>query len=80
MSTFSLPLQATPNTTQAGLSEEDRAVLVSLIEDTSITQKELAAKLGWKVDRVKYYLNKLKKKGIIKRVGTSQKGHWEVTQ
>ena len=55
-------------------------MLVSLIEDTSITQKELAAKLGWKVDRVKYYLNKLKKKGIIKRVGTSQKGHWEVTQ
>ena len=42
------------------------------------TQKEIAAKLGWTLDRVKYYLNKMKKLGIIKRVGSSQKGYWEV--
>lgn len=30
------------------------------------------------VDRVKYYLRKLKKKGIIYRVGNSRTGHWVV--
>ena len=70
--------QATQSTLQAELSEDDKAVLMSIVEDPHITQKEMAAKLDWKIDRVKYYLNKLKRKGIIKRVGTSQNGHWEV--
>lgn len=70
--------QATQGTTQAELSEDDKAVLTALAEDPEITQKEIAAKLDWKIDRVKYYLNKLKRKGIIKRVGTSQNGHWEM--
>ena len=70
--------QATQGTTQAELSEDDKAVLMSIVEDPHITQKEIATKLDWKIDRVKYYLNKLKRKGIIKRVGTSQNGHWEV--
>ena len=60
------------------LSEDDKAVLISIVEDPRITQKEIAAKLDWKIDRVKYYLNKLKKKGIIERVGTSQNGHWKI--
>ena len=76
--------QATQDTTQATqpvsieLSEDDKAVLISIVEDPRITQKEIAAKLDWKIDRVKYYLNKLKKKGIIERVGTSQNGHWKI--
>ena len=70
--------QGTTQATQVELSEDDKAVLMSIVEDPHITQKEMAAKLDWKIDRVKYYLNKLKRKGIIKRVGTSQNGHWEV--
>lgn len=70
----------TQGTTQVELSEDDKAVLMSIVEDPHITQKEMAAKLDWKIDRVKYYLNKLKRKGIIKRVGTSQNGHWEVVE
>ncbi len=60
------------------LSEKDNMLLLLLIENPNITQKDMAAKLGWNIDRVKYYLNKLKRKGVIKRVGTSQNGHWEV--
>ena len=73
--------QATQGTTQAipkGVSEDDKVVLTSIVEAPRITQKEIAAKLDWKIDRVKYYLNKLKKKGIIERVGTSQNGHWKI--
>ncbi len=78
--------QATQETTQAitqdfvqtMLSEEDKSVLYLLTQNPKITQKDIAVKLGWKIDRVKYYLNKMKKNGTIKRVGTSQTGHWEV--
>ena len=68
----------TQATTQVKLTEEDKAVLAAIKEQHSITQKEIAAKLGWKVDRVKYYLNKMKHRNIVKRVGTSQKGYWEI--
>ena len=78
--------QATQETTQAitqdsvqiMLSKEDMSVLSLLTQNPKITQKDIAVKLGWKIDRVKYYLNKMKKNGTIKRVGTSQTGYWEV--
>jgi predicted HTH transcriptional regulator len=43
-----------------------------------MTQKQIAKQLGWNVDRVKYYFNKLKTNGFIKRVGSSQTGYWEL--
>ena len=70
--------QATQGTTQVRLTEEDKDVLAAIKEQHNITQKEIAAKLGWKVDRVKYYLNKMKRRNLVKRVGTSQKGYWEI--
>ena len=70
--------QVTQDTTQVRLTEEDKAVLAAIKEQHNITQKEIAAKLGWKVDRVKYYLNKMKRRNLVKRVGTSQKGYWEI--
>ena len=33
-----------------------------------MTQREIALELGWTVDRVKYYLNKMKKMQVTKRV------------
>lgn len=73
--------QATQGTTQAAninLSSEDKAVLQMIAQNPSVTQKEMADKLGWKVDRVKYYVNKLKANHVVERVGSSQKGHWRI--
>ena len=70
--------RTTQGTTQVRLTEEDKAILAVIKEQHNITQKEIAAKLGWKVDRVKYYLNKMKRRNLVKRVGTSQKGYWEI--
>ena len=77
--------QATQNTTQdttqavqISLGEKDKMLLQLLVENPNITQRDMAGKLGWKTDTVKYYLNKLKKKGILKRFGTSQNGYWKV--
>ena len=60
------------------LSDNDKALLHILEVSPEFTQKELAVKLGWTVDRVKYYLNKMKKRNIIKRIGTSHNGYWEI--
>jgi len=58
-------------------TDEDKAILALVHKWPELTQKELSMELGWSVDRVKYYLNKMKKQQIIKRVGSSHNGHWE---
>lgn len=71
-------IQRETKTTQVILTGEDKAVITLIKNNPSITQKEMAMELDWKVDRVKYYLKKLKKNKVIQRVGSSQKGHWEI--
>lgn len=71
--------QATQTTTQdVTLSDLDQEVLKVLIKNPRLTQKEIALELGWKIDRVKYYINKLKQQNIIERIGSSQKGYWNL--
>ena len=73
--------QATQGTTQATkirLTEEYKAVLAVINEQPDITQREIAEKLCWKNDRVKYYISRLKKQNMVRRVGTSQNGYWEL--
>ncbi len=71
--------QTTQSATQENIlkfTEEDKHILALVHDNHAFTQKELAMELGWTVDRVKYYLNKMKKQQIIKRVGSSHKGYW----
>jgi predicted HTH transcriptional regulator len=76
--------QATQGTTQATISTNflltdiDKSILRTILQNPNLTQKEMALELGWTVDRVKYYLNKLKKRDILCHVGSSQRGHWEI--
>ena len=67
-----------PTQTTQSLTPADNAVLTLLREQPSLTQKELALELGWTVDRVKYYLHKMKKQQIVRRVGSSHNGYWEI--
>ncbi len=59
-------------------TDDDRALLTLLHGHPRFTQQEIASALNWTVGQVKYYQTKLKKRQSIKRVGTSQKGYWEV--
>ena len=68
----------TQSTTQTKLSQEAKTILQIISQDPDMTQKEIAEKLGWKINRVKYHVNRMRQQNIIKRVGTSHKGHWEV--
>ncbi|MCD8020159.1 MAG: winged helix-turn-helix transcriptional regulator [Clostridiales bacterium] len=60
------------------LSTADREVLNVIHRNPFVTQKEIAMELGWKRERVKYYIDKFKGKNILKRIGSSQKGYWKI--
>jgi len=45
-----------------------------------ISRNELSKKLGLSKDTIKEYLKKLKEKGILRRVGKTSAGHWEVVK
>lgn len=76
--------QTTTQTTHNGkefvleFTESDKVILEVIQKNPKLTQKEIAMELDWTVDRVKYYLNKMKKQEVIKRMGSSHNGHWEV--
>lgn len=73
--------KGTTQTTQKDkltFTQEDVAILNEIRKHSDYTQTELSTELGWTVDRVKYYLNKMKKQNIIKRAGSSHNGHWEL--
>ena len=60
------------------LTKNDHEILQVIQNNPTLSQKEIAMELGWTVDRVKYYLNKMKKQEAIRRIGSSHKGYWEL--
>lgn len=68
----------TPQSNGTILSDDDKRILELVHNHPSMSQKEYANELGWSVDRVKYYLRKMKTQELIKRVGSSHNGYWEV--
>lgn len=67
------------STTQETAQETTQEKLIALIkENPSITQGELAVKLGVTRDGVSYNIKKLKEQGKLERVGSTKKGTWLV--
>ena len=51
-------------------------ILKVIQENPTLSQKKIADVIGEKHSTVKYYMESMKKSGIIKREGSSQKGKW----
>ena len=60
--------------------DEDNSVparILKVIETKPmLSQRKIADIIGEKYSTVKYYMESMKKSGIIKREGSSQKGKW----
>ena len=63
--------QETPVTTQ-------ERILALIRAEPEITQRIIAERLGITPDGVKYHLNRLRKEGVIRHVGATKRGRWEV--
>ena len=53
-------------------------ILALLEAEPGITQSAIAERIGLTVKGVKYHFRKLREAGVIRRVGSSRSGHWEV--
>jgi ATP-dependent DNA helicase RecG len=62
------------------LTELEKNVLNAINNDTSISRTGIARALNISPDTVKEYLERLKRKGVIKRIGPAKGGYWEVIE
>ena len=75
---------AYPETVEETVEEivgRDKAVsliLNSLVHDPRITQKQLMEKTGLSRRGIEWHIAQLKQKGILKRIGATKNGYWEV--
>jgi len=67
--------RATQETTQETTQEK---ILTCIKADPVITRNQTSAKVGLTEDGIKYHLSKLTKSGIIRHVGPTKAGRWEV--
>lgn len=73
----SLTTQETTQETFKQKSTKDK-IIEALRQDGSLTREDLAQKVGVSDNAVKQHLANLKKDNIIKRVGSTKSGHWEI--
>ncbi|MBU3912482.1 MAG: winged helix-turn-helix transcriptional regulator [Nanoarchaeota archaeon] len=71
--------RATPQATpQAELTELENKIVDEIKKNIKISRKELADILNISSDTIKEYLGKLKLKKIIKRIGETSAGYWQI--
>lgn len=68
--------QAAIQANQGGNNSVVTHILKVIQEEPTLSQKKIADVIGEKYSTVKYYMESMKKSGIIKREGSSQKGKW----
>lgn len=72
--------QAPQDTTQGDveLSAIEIGIIGQMRINPSVSQSKIAENLDCKVDQIRYYVKRLKAKGVLSREGSQQKGHWVV--
>ena len=60
------------------VSDSAKALYLSIKDKPNISRKELAAMTGISLKNTQKHLNKLKELGLIKRIGSTRSGHWEI--
>ena len=72
-------LKTTPKTTPKTTSKTAQEKILALLrENPRMTRKALAACVGVTLDGIRYHIRKMKKAGLIRRVGSAREGYWEV--
>ncbi len=61
------------------LTDKQIKILEAVIQDKAVTQKRMAELIGITPRNIRNNIEKLKEKGLIKRIGPLRGGYWEVT-
>jgi ATP-dependent DNA helicase RecG len=78
--TISDTLRATIKATIEGLPDNERKILEQMRRNPKVTADALAKMLGITSRNIKRNIDKLKKKGLLRRVGSRKAGHWEALE
>lgn len=62
------------------MTEPEKEVLSLLLEDPAYTYAVLADKLGVSRKTISLRIKQLKEKGILQRIGSDTKGHWQINE
>lgn len=59
--------------------EETREEIIKIIvENPKVTMREIAAKMNITPKGVEYHIRKMRKENILKRVGSTKSGSWQI--
>ena len=53
-------------------------IMQAIVADPQITRKTLADRIGLTEDGIKYHLNSIQRKRLLRRIGPDKGGHWEI--
>jgi len=76
---YCIPKDLEKDLEEMGLSFNQQQILKEMKKNTFISQKELSIKIGITEKNIRNNIAKLKKNGLIKRIGSPKSGHWEVS-
>ena len=62
------------------LNEYEKDILNLIFDTPTVSKGEMAAVLKMTIGEVKYYLQKLKNIGLVKREGANKNGKWIVNE
>ncbi|MBI5967019.1 MAG: winged helix-turn-helix transcriptional regulator [Deltaproteobacteria bacterium] len=62
------------------LTDLEKKILQKISENPQISGSKLSNALEISISTIKEYLNKLKKKGVLRRIGKARNGYWEVVK
>ena len=70
--------QSVTQTTQSKENDPEKNIMELIEQNPFLSQNQMAEKLNLNKNTLKYYIKKMKEKGVIERVGTNRKGKWIV--
>lgn len=57
-----------------------RKILSLMVDNPAISRRELSKKLNINQSAIQKHIEKLKKKGLLRRVGPAKGGYWEIIE
>jgi len=74
------PLVSPPITPPVELTELEAKIYVEIAKNPKISRNQIAKALNIKLDTVKEYIGRLKEKHLLRRVGKTKAGRWEIVK
>ncbi len=63
---------------QLNLPDSQKQILLAIVENRFVTQQQLSEKIGITPKNIRNNMEKLKRRGLLERVGPLKGGHWKV--